>query len=118
MPVDEQGRFRIFADQPCPIKTNSATAEDEIDALLPSDDELMRKLGGNPRAHAQPQPRPKPTPRDMFQQVAHEAFLEFRIDDLSEQMSRLSSGADKAEESEAETLGVPSEKEILRMMKQ
>lgn len=102
---DDQGRFRVpfFNDKPaCPLKANSAEDAD-IEALLPSEAEIIELMGGDPNTV------PKVDP---FKEAVDLVYAEVMLEDLSEQVHRLATGADEAERKELEALGMISDEEL------
>lgn len=100
---DSEGRIRVFFDKPkpCPLKANGADEDAMIAALMPTDEEAgMMKVVPDP-----------------IQEAADLALAEALAADLSEQMHRLATDADKKEEEELRALGMPTDEEIFAALK-
>lgn len=99
---DAQGRFRVPFDKPsCPLKANTEDAD--VEALLPSEAEIIELMGGDPNA--------VPTV-DPFKEAGEIALAEAMLEDLKVQVDRLKSGADEAERKELDALGMISDEEL------
>lgn len=99
---DSEGRIRVFFDKPkpCPLKANGSDVDDAaiVAALMPTDEEAgMRKVVPDP-----------------FKEAADLALAEAITADLSEQMHRLATDADRVEQEELRALGMQSDEEILK----
>jgi hypothetical protein len=97
---DAQGRLKVFFDKkPCPLKANGSDVDDAaiVAALMPTDEEAgMRKVVPDP-----------------FKEAADLALAEAITADLSEQMHRLATDADRMEQEELRALGMPTDEEIM-----